>query len=82
MFYSDAMRGLSVVLLLALGFLAGAGLFVATRPRPVLHALVLELQGAGLFERCRQAGACARLDINPPQDTRPRKTPPADLDRG
>jgi len=42
---------------------------------------VLELQGAGLFERCRQAGACARLDINPPQETRPRKTPPADLDR-
>ena len=75
------MRGLSVVLLFVTGFLAGAGLFVATRPRPVLHALVLQLQGAGLFERCRQAGACARLDIKPPPLTHPREMPPADLDR-
>jgi len=76
------MRGLSVVLLLVLGFLAGAGLFIVTRPRPVLHALVLELQGAGLFERCRQAGACARLDLKPPPQTHPRERAPADLDRG
>jgi hypothetical protein len=81
MFYSNGMRGLTIVLLVVVGFLAGAGLFLATRPRPVLHALVLELQGAGLFERCRQAGACARLDIKPPPQTRPRELPPADLDR-
>lgn len=75
------MRWLNGVLLFVMAFLAGAGLFLATRPRPVLHALVLELQGGGLFERCRDAGACAKLDIAPPQQPHPRELAPADLDR-
>jgi hypothetical protein len=66
----------------AAAFLAGAGLFLATRPAPVLHALVLELEGPGLFERCRQSGACTKLEIAPPQQPQQRKTAPADLDRG
>jgi hypothetical protein len=77
------MRWLTAALLFVMAFLAGAGLFLATRPAPLLRALVLELRGPGLFERCRQAGACAKLELAPPQpQPRPREKAPADLDRG
>jgi hypothetical protein len=75
------MRWLTAALILVTAFLAGAGLFLVTRPSTVLHALVLELQGPGLFERCRQAGACAKLNPPPPQQPAPRKRAPADMDR-
>jgi hypothetical protein len=76
------MRWLTTVLTFILAFLAGAGLFLATRPPPVLRAIVLELQGPGLFEQCRKAGACAQLNLAPPPQPRPRELAPADLDRG
>jgi hypothetical protein len=76
------MKWLMALGMFAVAFLAGAGLFLATRPAPMLHALVLQLQGPGLMERCRQAGACAKLDIVPVQQPRPRELAPADMDRG
>jgi hypothetical protein len=76
------MRWLTAAVMFVSAFLAGAGLFLVTRPSPVLHALVLELQGPGLFERCRNAGACAKLDLPPPQEPGPRELAPADMDRG
>jgi len=79
--YTEAMRRLTAVFLFAMAFLAGGAIFLATRPTPVLHALVLELQGPGLFERCRQAGACAKLELLPQPQPPPRKIAPADMDR-
>ena len=78
------MRWLSALLLFAMAFLSGAALFVVTRPTPVLQALVLGLRGPGMIERCRKAGACAKLDIapQPQQQPRPRKLAPTDMDRG
>jgi hypothetical protein len=76
------MRWLTAALIFVTAFLAGAGLFLVTRPSPVLHALVLELQGPGLFERCRQAGACAKPNLPPPQQPHPKEMAPADMDRG
>ena len=74
------MRPLIALSWFVAAFLAGAALFLATRPAPVLHALVLELKGVGLIERCRQAGACAHLEMTPPAPKR-RETPPSDMDR-
>jgi hypothetical protein len=76
------MRWLTAVLMFGTAFLGGAGLFLVTRPTPVLRALVLELQGPGLIERCRKAGACAQLNLAPPPEPRPRELAPADMDRG
>ena len=76
------MRWLPAVLLFVMAFLTGAALFVVTRPAPVVRAMVLELRGPGLFERCRQAGACARLDIAPQPQPRQRRIAPTDMDRG
>jgi len=76
------MRWLTAALLFAMAFLAGAGAFLATRPAPVLRALVMELQGPGLFQRCREAGACAQLNLAPPPQPHPREMAPADMDRG
>jgi hypothetical protein len=78
-FYYGGMRRLTAVLWFVTAFLAGAGLFLVTRPKPVLHAIVRELQGGGLFERCRQAGACGK-----PVPAVPRPHPqqmPSDPDR-
>ena len=77
----DGVRLLTALSWFVAAFLAGAALFLATRPAPVLHALVLELKGVGLIERCRQAGACAKSgpEIPPP---RQRQTTPPDMDRG
>ena len=75
------MRWLTAAFLFASAFLAGFGLFLATRPTPMLHALVLELQGPGLFARCREAGACAKLDLPPPEQPRRRELAPANMDR-
>jgi hypothetical protein len=76
------MRWLTAVLVFVTAFLAGAGLFLVTRPAPVLRALVMQLEGPGLFQRCREAGACAQLNLAPPPQPRPRELAPADMDRG
>ena len=74
------MRGLTAAVWFVAAFLAGAGLFLATRPAPVLHDLVLNLKGGHLIERCRQAGACTRSGPEVPP-ARLRKTTPPDMDR-
>jgi hypothetical protein len=74
------MGRLTAVLWFVVAFLAGAGLFLATRPRPVLHALVQDLKGTGLIERCRQAGACGKPQPAAPPP-RLRQTSPPDMDR-
>jgi hypothetical protein len=73
-------RTVTAAVWFAAAFLAGAGLFLATRPEPVLRALVLDLKGVRLIERCRQAGACGETGpaVPPP---RLRKTTPPDMDR-
>jgi len=73
-------RALTAAVWFVAAFLAGAGLFLATRPAPLLHELVLDLKGVRLIERCRLAGACAKSgpEVPPP---RQRKTTPYDMDR-
>jgi hypothetical protein len=74
------MRRTLMMLWFATAFVVGAILFLATRPRPVLNAFVMELTGVGLFERCRQAGACEKPAAPHPLPSRPLQTPP-DMDR-
>jgi hypothetical protein len=73
-------RTLTASLWFVAAFLAGAGLFLATRPAPVLQALMQDLKGVHLIERCRQAGACAKSGPEVPP-ARLRKTTPPDMDR-
>ena len=73
------MRPLTAVVWFLVSFLAGAGLFLVTRPAPVLQSLVDGLR-PNLFEKCRDAGACAHLEIAPPPPER-REMPPSDMDR-
>ena len=74
------MRTVTAIVWFTAAFLAGAGLFLATRPAPVLQALLQDLKGVHLIERCRQAGACAKSgpEVPPPRE---RKTTPPDMDR-
>ena len=74
------MRPLTALSWFVAAFLAGAGLFLATRPVPVLQALVDGLR-PNLFERCRDAGACAHLEIAPPPAPKKPELPPSDMDR-
>jgi hypothetical protein len=73
-------RTLTAAIWFVAAFLAGAGMFLATRPAPVLHDLVMDLKGGHLIERCRQAGACTKNgpEVPPPSQ---RQKPPSDMDR-
>ncbi|HJT42826.1 MAG TPA: hypothetical protein VJ750_04920 [Rhizomicrobium sp.] len=72
---------MTAVLWFVAAFLGGAILFLATRPAPVLNAMVIELTGGNLFDRCREAGACGQ-QVSPPvlPATQP-PSPPPDMDR-
>ena len=72
------MRAVVTILWFLTAFVAGAALFAISRPTPIVQALMIQLKGHGLIERCRQAGACGRPAT---PDTRPIPELPADMDR-
>ncbi|HKY18125.1 MAG TPA: hypothetical protein VJL82_04270 [Rhizomicrobium sp.] len=76
------MQRLTAVLWFVAAFLGGAALFLATRPAPVLNAMVIELTGGNLFDRCREAGACGKAGQPPPLPASRPPQLPADIDRG
>jgi hypothetical protein len=78
MLYARAMRVVVTILWFLTAFVAGASLYALSRPSPVIQALVIQLKGHGLLERCRQAGACDK-PIAP--DRRPIPPLPSDMDR-
>ena len=41
-----------------LAFVAGAALFAISRPTPIVQALMIQLKGHGLIERCRDGSRC------------------------
>jgi hypothetical protein len=73
------MRAAVTIIWFLTAFVAGAGLYAVSRPSPAMHALVMELKGGGLFERCRQAGTCGKPPAPPPD--RPLPSLPPDMDR-
>ena len=76
--YGSAMRVVVTILWFLTAFVTGAVLYAVNRPNPMLQALVLQLKGHGLLERCRQAGACDKPVV---PDRRPIPTLPSDMDR-
>ncbi|MBA2590466.1 MAG: hypothetical protein H0U98_17785 [Alphaproteobacteria bacterium] len=78
MAYGSAMRVMVTILWFLTAFVAGASLYAISRPNPVVQALVMQLKGHGLMERCRQAGACGKPAA---PDQRPIPALPSDLDR-
>ena len=78
MLYGGAMRVVVTILWFLTAFVAGASLYAISRPSPVIQALVIQLKGHGLLERCRQAGACDKPIV---PDRRPIPSLPSDLDR-
>jgi hypothetical protein len=78
MLYGRVMRVVVTILWFLTAFVAGASLYAVSRPSPVIQALVIQLKGHGLLERCRQAGACDKPIV---PDRRPIPSLPSDLDR-
>ncbi|MFO1247589.1 MAG: hypothetical protein U1E93_05055 [Alphaproteobacteria bacterium] len=72
------MRMIVTILWFLTAFVAGAALFAISRPTPIVQALMIQLKGHGLIERCRQDGACGK-PASP--DNRPIPELPADMDR-
>ena len=73
------MQKLSTALWVILSLLAGAGLYVAILPKPVLQEMVSDLTGANAFDRCWLARH-RRKAIQAPPPMRYRLAPP-DMDR-
>ena len=49
------MRVVVTILWFLTAFVAGAAIFAVSRPSPMVQALVIQLKGRGLLERCHQA---------------------------
>ena len=73
------MRAILTILWFLTAFVAGAAIFAVGRPTPVIQALVSQLKGRGILERCHQAGACGKPVA--PDSSRPIPSLPSDLDR-
>ena len=78
MVYGPGMRAVTTILWFLTAFVTGAALYAISRPNPVVQALVIQLKGHGLLERCRQAGACGKGMV---PDQRPIPPLPSDMDR-
>ena len=78
MVYGSSMRAVTTILWFLTAFVTGAALYAISRPSPVVQALVMQLKGHGLLERCRQAGACDKPIV---PDSRPIPPLPSDMDR-
>ena len=78
MVYGSAMRVVVTILWFLTAFVTGAAIFAISRPSPIVQALVIQLKGRGLLERCHQAGACGKPVV---PDQRPIPTLPSDMDR-
>jgi hypothetical protein len=76
--YGFGMRVMVTILWFLTAFVVGASLYAISRPSPVLQALVMQLKGHGLLERCRLDGACGKPI---PPDPRPTPPLPSDMDR-
>jgi len=72
------MRAILTTLWFLTAFVAGATIFAVSRPTPVIQALVTQLKGRGILERCHQAGACGKPAA---PDQRPIPPLPSDMDR-
>lgn len=46
-------------------FLAGAAIYLAAAPNPVIHTIAEELTGTNVFERCVKAQRCRKLQQAP-----------------
>ena len=72
------MRAMVTILWFLTAFVAGAAIFAVSRPAPCVQALVMQLKGRGLLERCHQARACGKPLV---PDQRPIPALPSDMDR-
>ena len=73
-----AMRAIRTILWFMTAVVAGAAIFAVSRPIPVIRALVTQLKGRGILDRCHQDGACGKPAV---PDSRPIPSLPSDLDR-
>ena len=60
------MRTVVTTLWFLTAFLTGAVLYAASRHGPGLPARSMLLEDKGLFDRCREAGACGKPDASSP----------------
>ena len=75
------MKWFAILIWFLISFVTGAAIYLAVAPSPVLEAIVQELRGTNVFDRCVRAERCRKVQQAP---TKPGhyKMAPAGLDRG
>lgn len=74
------MKWFALLIWFLVSFLAGAALYLAVAPNPVLEAIVQELNGTNVFDRCVRAERCRKVR-QAPGNPGHYKMAPAGLDR-
>ena len=62
-------------------FVAGAAIYLAVAPMPVVQAIVQDLKGSNVLDRCVKAARCRKVQDNPAKPGHYQMAP-AGLDRG
>ncbi len=75
------MKWFVVLIWFLISFLAGATIYLAVAPNPVIEAIVQNLNGASVLDRCVQASRCRKVQQAPARPGHYRMAP-AGMDRG
>ena len=75
------MKWFVVLIWFLISFLAGATLYLAVAPNPVIEAIVQDLNGNSVLDRCVQASRCRKVQQAPARPGHYRMAPDG-LDRG
>ena len=75
------MKWFVVLIWFLISFLTGATLYLALAPNPVIEAIVQNLNGANVFDRCVQAARCRKVQQAPAKPGHYHMAPDG-LDRG
>jgi hypothetical protein len=74
------MKWFAILIWFLISFLTGATIYLAVAPSPVLQAIVQELRGTNVFDRCVKAARCRKVQQAPAKPGH-YKMAPAGLDR-
>jgi hypothetical protein len=75
------MKWFVVLIWFLISFLAGATIYLAVAPNPVIEAIVQDLNGNSVLDRCVQASRCRKVQQAPARPGHYRMAPDG-LDRG
>jgi hypothetical protein len=75
------MKWIAILIWFLVSFVTGAAIYLAVAPNPVLEAIVQQITGSNVLDRCIKAERCRKVQQAPAKPGHYRMAP-AGMDRG